>query len=356
MSGRVLLDLQVFAEQRHGGVSRYFRELGRALGERHAWEPVLPPGIHIGSTDLSMPHVGPLLRLPARPGGIRFLRAVNLRAAKLFARRVRNIADVVHPTWYHRPSLELWAGKPLVITVHDMIPEAWPSVTTPEQLADRAWAIGEAAQILCVSETTRRDLVDRFPSVGERTSVAHPGMTPLPSVAISRGFEPQFVYIGKRGAYKDFATCLRALEAFPAPLVVVGGGPPSEGLIQLLHDTGTSRLVTFRESPDDLDLAELLAGSTALISTSRQEGFGIPPLEALSVGTAIILSDIPVHREVYGEWGTFFEPGDHEDLAEAMRVVAAAPPPVPAREELARRFSWTETARVAEIAYTRAAG
>lgn len=356
MSGRVLFDLQVFAEQRHGGVSRYFRELGRALRQRQEWEAVLPPGIHIGSSDLPMAHVGPLLRLPAARRGVRLLRAVNLRAAKLLARRVSNTADVVHPTWYHRPSLELWADKPLVITIHDMIPEAWPSVTTPEQLDDRAWAIREAAQILCVSETTRLDLVHRFPDVEERASVAYPGMTPLPPVDASREGEPRFVYVGKRGAYKDFATCLRALQSFPARLVVVGGGPPSEQLVQMLHDTGTGHLVEFRESPDDFALAELLAGSTALISTSRQEGFGMPPLEALSVGTSIILSDIPVHREVYGEWGTFFEPGEHEGLAEAMRGVAAAPPAVPAREELARRFSWTETARAAEIAYTRAAG
>jgi glycosyltransferase involved in cell wall biosynthesis len=352
VSLRVLYDLQVFAEQGHGGVSRYFRELGNAVRAGGTWEPVVPPGVHIGAQGPGLTTTGPLLRVPSLGRGFRMMRAANRALASLAARRLAPEISLVHPTWYHRPSIEVWSSKPIVLTVHDLIPETWPSVTTPEQLADRAWAIQSANSILCVSHATREDLVERFPGVAEHAFVAYPGVNPLPVPPLPpRDPAPYFVYIGKRGGYKDFATCLRATEMVGVPLVAVGGGAPSRDLKRRVNQGRLAGLVEFRAAPDDAELAVILSGATALVSTSHKEGFGMPPLEALALGTPVILSDIRVYREVYGSWALFFPPGNAADLAQLMHEVLAAPPIVPDRAELLARYSWQEAATRTERAY-----
>jgi glycosyltransferase involved in cell wall biosynthesis len=350
----VLFDLQVFAEQRHGGVSRYFRELSRALHSRRRWVPSIAPGLHVADVDASSGSIGPRLQIPSIPRTVRIIRGLNRWASSAARRRIAGHTEVYHPTWYHRPSIEAIGDLPFVITIHDMIPESWPAVTTPEQLLHRRWAIEHAAAILCVSEATGRDLLDRF-DVADKVFIAHPGLTPLaPPTTAHRNGDPYFVYVGKRGSYKDFQTCLRAVGSARVGLVVIGGGPPGEGLRRQLASSYIGELVRLEPNPDDSRLAGLLQGARGLISTSRQEGFGIPPLEALSLGTPVILSDITVYREVYGDWARFFPVGDHEALTLLLRETIEAPPSLPSLEELASRFPWSATAEVAERAYERA--
>lgn len=357
MTPRVLFDLQVFVEQARGGVSRYFRELGKALSIRRVWEPVLSPGLHVTADGMDIPAAGAVVRVPSVNRGFRLMRATNLMISKATSPWLSKRIALVHPTWYHRPSIEVWEGKPVVLTIHDLIPESWPAVTTPEQLADRAWAIGRADAILCVSHTTRRDLVELFPEAADKSVVAYPGIHPLPLPSRHDPLnEPYFVYVGKRGAYKDFGTLLRALAVTRFRLVVVGGGAPGEATLRHIGQSGLDKLITFETAPDDATLASILAGATALISTSRQEGFGMPPLEALALGTPVILSDIDVYREVYGDWAAFFLPGNEEALAAAMETVANSPPATPGLTELSGRFSWNETAARAEHAYGIAVG
>lgn len=355
MTNRVLYDLQVFVEQSRGGVSRYFLELSRSLDGRGAWLPMVPPGLHMVPRDVDLPWTGLLWRAPQMRRGFRALRRANEVIAKASMRSLRRQASVFHPTWYHRSSIEVWGDGPLALTIHDLIPEAWPQVTTPEQLADRAWAIRRADVILCVSEATRQDLLERFPEVANRTFVSHPGLSHLatPVTAVPSA-EPYFVYVGKRGSYKDFATLLRALQATNHRLVAIGGGSPSPSLLQQLDAANIGDRVEFRTAPDDAEMAKILQGAKALISTSRQEGFGIPPMEALWLGTPVILSDIAVYREVYGPWATFFDPADDESLADAMTRVVEHRPPVPSRDELAGRYSWDKTAATTEEAYQQA--
>lgn len=70
---------------------------------------------------------------------------------------------------------------------------------------------------------------------------------------------------------------------------------------------------------DNFRLFQLLSGARALVSPSHYEGFGIPPLEAMYLGTPAIVSDIPTHREIYqGTPAIFFHCGDSDDLAEKL--------------------------------------
>jgi Glycosyltransferase len=74
--------------------------------------------------------------------------------------------------------------------------------------------------------------------------------------------------------------------------------------------------------PSDETIINLYTFADLFIFPSLFEGFGLPPLEAVSLGCPVILSDIPVLREIFGEAGLYFNPHNEEDLAKTiLRVI-----------------------------------
>jgi len=77
--------------------------------------------------------------------------------------------------------------------------------------------------------------------------------------------------------------------------------------------------VLFFVSPSDEVLASLYKGARFLIQPSLIEGFGLPPLEALSLGTPVLLSDIPIFREIYEDAAEYFDPFSVEDIVKKLQ-------------------------------------
>jgi glycosyltransferase involved in cell wall biosynthesis len=94
---------------------------------------------------------------------------------------------------------------------------------------------------------------------------------------------------------------------------------------------------------DEQDLRTLVAGSRLLALPSRDEGFGLPVLEALAVGRPVVVSDVPALLEVAGPHATSAPVSDAQALADALRTVLARPDTEPdreARRAWARRWTW----------------
>jgi len=101
--------------------------------------------------------------------------------------------------------------------------------------------------------------------------------------------------------------------------------------------------IEFVTDADNARVYSLLAGARALVSPSHYEGFGIPPLEAMALGTPVILSDIPVYKEVYGHFPvTFFRVGDTDDLCSKLCSLPAAP--VSTDRLIAENYTYKKTA------------
>lgn len=79
--------------------------------------------------------------------------------------------------------------------------------------------------------------------------------------------------------------------------------------------------VIFHNGVSDEEYHQLVAGAVALVSASRDEGFGIPLVEAMAVGTPIVVSDIPIFREIGGEAASYFNQESPESFAEAIRKI-----------------------------------
>ncbi len=102
------------------------------------------------------------------------------------------------------------------------------------------------------------------------------------------------------------------------------------------------------------DLRRLVAGATLLAFPSLDEGFGLPPLEALACGVPVLANDLPVTREVLG--GAASSAKDRcRELADAVRVALTAPVGTSAqRREQAGGFTWQRCAEATHAAYERA--
>lgn len=138
--------------------------------------------------------------------------------------------------------------------------------------------------------------------------------------------ENQFVFLGNLKKQKGITTLLKAFRMAKEKglgetrLVVIGNidfRTKDDAAIKLLNEAGED-IVCVRNA-SNRDVFDIISRSRALISPSRYEGFGLPPLEAMYLGTPAIISDIPVYKEIYGKTDAIFFQVDHpEDLCDKL--------------------------------------
>jgi glycosyltransferase involved in cell wall biosynthesis len=346
---RVLFDHRIFLMQPVGGVSRYFTELIRALHATGSIEPVIFAGLHSSNLLASLRELGfrvPGLRLPFRPYPQRAFSLINNLALKRFAGSVHS--DIYHATYYHPVDTTL--GRPLVMTVHDMIAELYTlSATVVDPTPARKLASAEAAaRIICVSGNTEKDLLNLYPRLAGKTTVVHHGssfpgdprlMAPLAS--------PYLLYVGQRGGYKNASLLYEVLRnplCRDLQLVFVGGRAPTPS--ELAHGLGSR--ITFIPRCSDDDLAAWYRHAIALVYPSRYEGFGMPPLEAMQLGCPVLASNASSLPEVVGDAGLLLDPSQSDDWVSAIGQLVADPTLrhklSAAGQRRAREFTWTRCA------------
>jgi glycosyltransferase involved in cell wall biosynthesis len=110
-----------------------------------------------------------------------------------------------------------------------------------------------------------------------------------------------------------------------APKLIVAGsaGHASADILrEMMRDAELRRHVIFVSGLSSPAMAQLMAGARAVLMPSFAEGFGLPPAEALSVGTPVLVSDIPAHREAVGAFGVFLPPKNQDLWIEAIEALS----------------------------------
>ncbi len=179
--------------------------------------------------------------------------------------------------------------------------------------------------LVTVSETTKRDIAKArlWPAV-KPLRIASPAFdaeifSAQKGESAVSGAKKTLVYAGSYMPYKGVETIIEALKVLPdfeLLLVSTASDGVQRRLRQLAGESATR--VKFLGGLADADYTQLLRNSTAFVSASIDEGFGIPLIEAMACGTAVVCSDIPVFREVAGDAAEFFEPSNAKSLAEAV--------------------------------------
>ena len=240
------------------------------------------------------------------------------------------MVDVIHHTFYLPRGLSDYPGAKRVSTIHDMIPELLPkSRRRLDLLTRKAAYIGSSDHIVCVSVSTRNDLLRTYPDIRVPVTVAHPGVSKgfTPSAPQLEGVvNPYLLHVGNRGGYKDGAALLSAFlrlaPKFPdLTLLLVGGGDltvDERKMIDRSHvDQGRIRQISL---PDHL-IPSAYAHATITVFPSQYEGFGLPAVEAMACASPLVLANTSSLPEVGGDAAIYFPPGDDQMLAELLAEV-----------------------------------
>lgn len=288
--------------------------------------------------------------------------------------------EVLHSPDFVLPVRRSYAG---VVTVHDLAFLRFPQWVTAE--AGRYYgrvrqAVHSAEKVIAVSECTRRDVLELLEVPPDRVAVIHEAagapFAPLaPPPAQPRAFKGRnlavqrfALFVGTVEPRKNLPTLLLALRRMldrfpdlePHPRLIVAGaqGWLSESLFGQVHDLRLSQEVAFVGSVSQEELVWLYNAARFLVFPSLYEGFGLPPLEAMSCGTPVIASNAGAVPEVVGAAGLLVDPQDVDGWAETMARLwsdEALREDLRARgRERAAQFSWERAARETLAVYREA--
>lgn len=326
---KIAYDHQIFSCQKYGGISRYIFELGNNLAQHTSSEINIISPIHVNeylkNASSRLRVKGCMVPQIKRTG--RIIAELNqLLSVPLLAHFK---PDIVHETYYARTRIAPQHAK-AVLTVHDMIHEHFSELfpACDRTAANKAIAVARADHIICISENTRRDLINILGVDPAKISVTYLGFSlAQPSKVLPVIIDhPYLLYVGQRDGYKNFDTLLQAYAASPDlmsnyDLVVFGGGVWRD--IELVRaralGINISRLRNIQG--DDTILASLYGNATLFIYPSRYEGFGIPPLEAMSFGCPVVSSNASSLPEVVGNAAMLFDPQSPSALLAAIDKV-----------------------------------
>jgi glycosyltransferase involved in cell wall biosynthesis len=252
------------------------------------------------------------------------------------------------------------AYRPQISVIHDIAPAIRPYDFTrlfrvQWNLSVRLGMLRTRQGMVTISEASRRELADHFRIDPERIEVVHLGADSLAGPGSSepetKSDPPTFLVFGRHGAAKNIRTVIDAAALLnpddPMAIRFIGRLDPALKPYARQQGVAPERLV-WRGAVSDEELREEYARATAFIWPSLHEGFGIPPVEAQSLGLPVVASDIPINREILGNSAQFFPPTDAEALMEALtrlsRDTALRSELRRKGEQNAKKFSWDETA------------
>jgi glycosyltransferase involved in cell wall biosynthesis len=342
---KILIDARFTRTDHHDGISRYGASLIAATAK---------------IADVSM-LVSDRRQLALLPDVPYHLVSSPLSPLELFvARRVNTLgADVVVCPMQ---TMGTWGRKyGLVLTLHDLIyyehPEPPGFLPAPVRLLWRLYhkafwpqrlLLNRADTVATISRTTEALIAKyRLTSRPVRiiSNAPQPGQEPRQA---GDGTEKSIVYMGSFMPYKNVETMVTAMAELPGYTLHLLSRitPQRRAELDALVPEGAS--VVFHNGVTDEEYEALLRTATALVSLSRAEGYGLPLVEAMSLGTPVIASDIPIFREVGGDAALYVDPSSPARFAEAVRTLQEGNRWEEASRkavEQANRFSWDESAR-----------
>jgi glycosyltransferase involved in cell wall biosynthesis len=342
----VLIDGYALAdESRDRGIGTFLKRLLAGLNDARGLSVKV-----LGESRINLP--GGVVRVPVRrpfPGRLRSLGHDLLLPADL----LRSEGDVFHSPAQHPPRR---SPMPWVQTLHDLTPLTWPH---PLLKRERRWwlrvgpRLRQAAAVATVSRFSADEAIRLLGLDPARLTVIPLGVDPAvfhPGETTSDG-PPYLLHVAAWGPHKGFDLALAViarLAEFGLPHKLVLAGPWNSWMEARVREG-----VQASPRPDRVqmagyvdDLPALYRGATALLMTSRCEGFGLPVLEAMACGAPVVAFDNSALPEVVGDAGVLVTDGDVEAMVKAVRRLASS---CTQRDELraaglthAARFRWAQ--------------
>ncbi len=362
MTISVAYDHEIFCLQRYGGISRYFFEIASQLQRDSRFDVRIVAPFHFNSYLTTNPSFLIGLFVPPMPRTAKLRDFLNGKITKWGVKAIK--PDIIHETYYRMDDYNYKRSK-RVLTVHDMIHEKYPHYYLNDKTSEKkASAVKRADHVLCVSENTKKDLIEILKVPQKKITVVYHGTSFKPnsyagSFSSRKSRRPYILYVGWRGHYKNFKRFLCAYSLASRlnnhfDLVCFGDKNISHKEKQLIRSMKLDNERIEFTNGEDKTLVDYYCGASAFIFPSIYEGFGIPLLEAMSCHCPIACSNIKCFKEIAGDAAEYFDPFNTDSIADAIqRIVYSSY----RRKELiklgndrVKLFSWEKAAaKIGEI-------
>jgi pimeloyl-ACP methyl ester carboxylesterase/glycosyltransferase involved in cell wall biosynthesis len=341
---KIIFDCRYTRIGRHDGISRYGARLVEELGKLHPVTMLVSDERQLDMLpDLPWVH-GPDPTAATEPWVARTVNAFG--------------PDVVFTPMQ---TMGPWGRNyALVTTVHDLI--YYTHRTPPRDLGwalrllwrgyHLSWAfqralLNRADAHLVDSETTRDLMLEhrltRNPMRVVLLGTDHPETVPVRSAPTSR----ELVYMGSFMPYKNVELLARALASLPGYRLRLMSRVTDHDRTRIEVMAAAGR-IEFLDGASDEQYADALLSATALVSASRDEGFGLPVVEAQALGTPVLLNDIAIFREIGGPAAGYFDGSSIESFVHAVRELedpAEWERRSAASTEWSMRYNWPDAAK-----------
>ena len=251
-------------------------------------------------------------------------------------------ADIFHIIDGSHAYVARWlSGAPVLVTVHDFIPllqtKGVFAQPTPGMIA--RWIIRESIkelkkldQIIADSQSTKDDFVNSASGDTEKVMVVYPAIPTfvsketVPNDGIQRtdrrhSESVYILHVGNNSFYKNRAGVLRVFARIHDKLGIelkMAGPPPGPELTNLIRELRIERHVHFVINPEDDQLKLLYLKAALLLFPSIYEGFGWPPLEAMTCGCPVVCSTAGSLPEVVGDAALKCHAENYDQMAETL--------------------------------------
>lgn len=346
------------------GIGTYVRNLIRSLAAIDAENRYIllaKPGDREGLLDLP-----PNFQLAMEKSPVYSVRELFSLSWQIYRRKL----DLYHSTHYVLPA---WVQSKVVVTIHDIIhllyPEFLPSnfaFLYAQRMIRRSLTRGD--RIISVSQNTRNDLMQHFDVDGRKIQVIHNGVEDsfrkrLSPEDLQRWLrdlgiaQPYLLFVGNPAKpHKNLDTLVQAyararrMAQFDAPLLCVGSRQGSEFKIrQRAEYLGIGDKVRLLGHVAPEALPAIYQGATLFLYPTLYEGFGLPVIEAMASGVAVITSNTSALKEIAEGYALLVDPLDLDGMAKAIAHLMGSPERRNAFAERGLRraedFRWEQTAR-----------
>ncbi len=275
--------------------------------------------------------------------------------------------DVIFNPGHYSP---IFLPAPLVVTIMDLgylrFPQHFPKLTYGKLKFWTGWSIRRAVHLLTISQTTKNDIMNYYKIDSKKITVTYPGYDekifklPINKLQIEKTKEKY----GIKGDYILFLSTLKPsknveglIQAFKSitqgvrckglRLVVSGKkGWMFEKIFERVKELDLEDKVLFTDFVEEKDVPALMAGAKVFVLPSFWEGFGIPVLEAMAMGTPVVVSKMGSLPEIVGDAGVVIDPYSPESIAQGIEEALRR------KEELTKKglkqicqFNWLNCAQ-----------
>ncbi len=319
---RVFVDARWTRTDVHDGISRYGANLIEALHHLHPVTMLIHDEKQLRLLPTGVPYV--LVNSPLSPRELFLARALHRLGADVvfspmqviggFGRRYRLVLTLHDLIYYRHRQPPGFLPLPVRLVWRLYHRAYWPQ----RLLLNRADAV------VTVSETTKR-LISEYRLTRRDVTVVYNAPSAQADTAGdaggggARGERRDLVYMGSFMPYKNVETLIAAMAELPEyRLHLLSRIDPSREA-ELRESLPPGADVVFWRGISDEDYRDLLAGAAALVTASRDEGFGLPIIEAMNASTPVVCSDLDIFREVTGGHALLVDPDSVSGFADAVR-------------------------------------